>query len=93
MGTIYERGAEHLGTSDKAIIRMRRMLIEAAKNLAQGIEPLAVDPARDYNDFRSAEKILERGEDWRRLGTHEDPVMAQLQPLMAAQRKGQSPSS
>jgi hypothetical protein len=86
MGTIYDRTAEHLGTSDKAIIRMRRMLIDAAMNLAQGIEPPAVDPALDYNDFRSAEKILAPDEDWRALGTQADPVMAQLQPLLAGQR-------
>jgi hypothetical protein len=86
MGTIYDRTAEHLGTSDRAIIRMRRMLIDAARNLARGIEPPAVGPSLDYNGFRSAEKILAPGEDWRRLGTADDPVMAQLQPLMAGQR-------
>jgi phthalate 4,5-dioxygenase oxygenase subunit len=86
MGTIYDRTAEHLGTSDRAIIRMRRMLIEAARNLEQGIDPPAVDPARDFNDFRSAEKILAPGEDWRTLGTRADPVVAQLEPLVAGQR-------
>jgi hypothetical protein len=86
MGTIYDRTAEHLGTSDKAIIRMRRMLIEAAKALANGIEPPAIDPQLNYNDFRSAEKILGPGEDWRGLGTHADPVMAELEPLLAGQR-------
>ena len=86
MGTIYNRTAEHLGTSDRAILRMRRMLIDAARNLAGGIEPPAVDASLDYNGFRSAEKILAPTEDWWRLGTSEDPVMAQLQPLMAGQR-------
>jgi hypothetical protein len=65
---------------------MRRMLIDVARNLASGIEPPAVDPSLDYNGFRSAEKILAPGEDWRTLGTASDPVMAQLQPLMAGQR-------
>ena len=31
MGDIYDRGQEHLGTSDRAIIRMRRLLIKAAQ--------------------------------------------------------------
>ena len=35
MGPIYDRTQEHLGTTDKAIIRMRRMLIKAAQDLAQ----------------------------------------------------------
>jgi phthalate 4,5-dioxygenase len=86
MGAIYDRGKEHLGTSDKAVILMRRKLIQAAKDLAQGIEPPAVDPGLDYNNFRSAEKILASDEDWRALGTEQDPVMQQLQPLLAGQR-------
>ncbi len=40
MGTIYDRGHEHLGTSDTAIIFMRRLLIRQAKLLKQGIEPV-----------------------------------------------------
>ncbi|HEY7465925.1 MAG TPA: Rieske 2Fe-2S domain-containing protein [Dehalococcoidia bacterium] len=86
MGTIYDRTAEHLGTSDRAIIRMRRMLIDAARDLARGVEPPAVDASQDYNGFRSAEKILAPGEDWWKLGTAEDAVMTQLQPLIAGQR-------
>jgi phthalate 4,5-dioxygenase oxygenase subunit len=39
MGTIYDRSHEHLGTSDQAIIYMRRYLIKLAKQLQQGIEP------------------------------------------------------
>ncbi|HLF77409.1 MAG TPA: hypothetical protein VJB57_07945, partial [Dehalococcoidia bacterium] len=39
MGTIYDRSHEHLGTSDQAIIFMRRHLIKLAKQLQQGIEP------------------------------------------------------
>jgi hypothetical protein len=69
MGPIYDRTQEHLGTSDKAIIRMRRLLIAAAKRVAEGGEPPAVDPDLDYRSIRSAEKILENGEDWRVLGT------------------------
>ena len=44
MGAIYNRTQEHLGTSDRAIISMRRMLIKAARDLANGIEPQATDP-------------------------------------------------
>jgi hypothetical protein len=29
----------------------------------------------DYTSIRSAEKILEPGEDWRLLGTADDPVV------------------
>src|SRR6201991_5322805 len=75
MGPIYDRTQERLGTSDKAIIRMRRLLMAAAKSVAEGGEPPAVDPDLDYRSIRSAEKILEEGEDWRVLGTSEDPMV------------------
>jgi hypothetical protein len=39
MGPIMDRTHEHLGRSDAAIIYMRRLMIEAARQLEQGIEP------------------------------------------------------
>jgi hypothetical protein len=39
MGPIYDRTNEHLGTTDAAIIRMRRQLIQLARNVARGTEP------------------------------------------------------
>ena len=46
MGPICDRSKEHLGASDEAIIRMRRRLMNAAKDLAsQRIPPGAEDPA------------------------------------------------
>ena len=75
---IYDRTQEHLGTTDKAIIRMRRILIEAAKDLANGIEPPATDPSLPYDTIRSAEKILAPGEDWRVFGTNDDPMVQTL---------------
>jgi hypothetical protein len=78
MGTIYDRSAEHLGTSDKAIIRMRELLLRAAKDLEQGIEPPSAAANYPYHTIRSAEKILAPGEDWRLLGTPADAVVATL---------------
>ncbi|MBO0747781.1 MAG: hypothetical protein J2O47_05505, partial [Acidimicrobiaceae bacterium] len=75
MGPIYDRSKEHLGTTDVAIIRMRSMLINAAKALAEGKEPPAVGPEHDYKSIRVGEKILEPGEDWRVIGTDEDPLV------------------
>jgi phthalate 4,5-dioxygenase oxygenase subunit len=36
MGAIYDRTKEHVGTSDVAVIRMRRILIDAARRLQRG---------------------------------------------------------
>jgi len=78
MGPIYDRTQERLGTSDKAIIRMRRLLIAAAKKVAEGGEAPATSPEHDYFEIRSAEKILEEGEDWRVLGTNADPLVQEM---------------
>jgi phthalate 4,5-dioxygenase len=75
MGAIYDRTQERLGTSDKAIIRMRRLLMAAAKKVAAGEPAPAVDGGLDYRSIRSAEKILAEGEDWRELGTDADPMV------------------
>jgi phthalate 4,5-dioxygenase len=74
MGPIYDRTQEQLGSTDKAITRMRHILISAAKGLAEGKEP----PAVGEHDFRSilgAEKVLAPGEDWRTLATPADPAL------------------
>jgi hypothetical protein len=80
-GAIWDRSLEHLGTTDKSIITLRRILIDAAKNLAKGIEPPAVDPALPYDTIRSAEKVLAPNEDWRVLGTNDDPMVQQFEEL------------
>ncbi len=75
MGPIYDRTQEQLGSTDKAISRMRHILISAAKGLAAGKEAPAVGDGLDFRSIRGAEKILEQGEDWRVLGTDDDPTV------------------
>jgi phthalate 4,5-dioxygenase oxygenase subunit len=47
-GPIVDRSLEHLGTSDTAIIRMRKLLIDGARNLENGIEPAAAGDGAIY---------------------------------------------
>jgi nitrite reductase/ring-hydroxylating ferredoxin subunit len=76
MGPIYDRTQEHLGSTDKAVTRMRNILLRAAKGLPEGKEPPALaGEDRDFRTIRSAEKILEPEEDWRILGTNDDPTV------------------
>jgi phthalate 4,5-dioxygenase len=84
MGPIYKRWNEHLGTTDVAVIRMRTVLINAAKALAGGTEPPALGGSGDFSDIRGAEKVLDAGEDWRRLGTYDDPVVQDTEGLLTA---------
>lgn len=68
MRPVVDRSKEHLGTADIAILSARRLLLNMAKKLVQGVEPTAPHDARSYNlrplevfdpqdDFRS---ILEK---------------------------------
>ena len=61
MGAIQDRTRELLLPTDKAIQMARRMLLEAAQGLAQGVEPPALDA--DVQQVRAAGVLLPRGQD------------------------------
>jgi phthalate 4,5-dioxygenase oxygenase subunit len=82
-GPIYDRTKEHLGSTDMALVRMHRMLLRAAKGLPRGEQPPALGGMGDFCSIRGAEKVLADGEDWRPLGTDDDPVV--LEALGARQ--------
>ncbi|HTD77086.1 MAG TPA: Rieske 2Fe-2S domain-containing protein [Chloroflexota bacterium] len=64
MGPIYDRGQEHLGTSDVMVIRVRRRLTDAARALRdRGVTPPGVDDPEVYR-VRSGGFFLEQGADW-----------------------------
>lgn len=79
MGPIFDRSNERLGQSDRAVIRLRQVLLEAVEAVERGEDPPAVSPDMDYRTIRSAEKVLEEGEDWRVLGTDDDPIVQELE--------------
>jgi len=58
MGPIQNHAGEHLIPTDKAIVMARRKLERAARDLAQGIEPPALDPAAQR--VRAASVLLDR---------------------------------
>jgi phthalate 4,5-dioxygenase oxygenase subunit len=60
MGPIYDRTQEHLGTSDVAVISTRRRIIDAARQLTEGLEPYAATHPELYRR-RSAVKLLADG--------------------------------
>ncbi len=59
MGVIVDRTEEHLGTTDTAIIRMRRRLIDGARDLQSGVEPYAASHPEAYR-VRSGGALLPR---------------------------------
>ena len=61
-GPIADRTREHLGTSDTAVIRMRRLLLGAAKALANGREPGAAAGGSLYTVRSHSTVIDETGD-------------------------------
>ncbi|MDA0240870.1 MAG: Rieske 2Fe-2S domain-containing protein, partial [Proteobacteria bacterium] len=62
-GPILDRTLEHLGTSDTAIIRMRRLLVDAAKALEQGEEPAPAKGGKLYA-VRSHSVVIQEDADF-----------------------------
>ena len=62
-GAIVDRSLEHLGTSDTAIIKMRRLLIDGARALEKGVEPLAAQDGSLYR-VRSDSVIIDEDVDF-----------------------------
>jgi phthalate 4,5-dioxygenase oxygenase subunit len=64
MGAIVDRSREHLGTSDRAIIAMRQLLLEACDVVEAGGSPRGADPATSRN-VRAYDDYVAKGRDWR----------------------------
>ncbi len=75
MGPIVDRSLEHLGPADKAIIAMRRLLLEAVNVVEDGGQPKGV--AGTYYQLRAMEEVLSKATPWR----------DQLDPEMYLDRK------
>ncbi|HIG20752.1 MAG TPA: hypothetical protein EYQ78_08370 [Candidatus Poseidoniales archaeon] len=67
MAVISDKQNEHLGTSDGAIIHNRKVMVNAARGMLEGIEPMKHDPAV-LAKVRSHEENIPFGADWRLYG-------------------------
>ncbi|HEY7168213.1 MAG TPA: Rieske 2Fe-2S domain-containing protein [Candidatus Binatia bacterium] len=63
MGPIVDRTLEHLGSTDKAIVAARLLLLRTATKLNDEIDPPGTKES--YFRIRAIEKILASGVDWR----------------------------
>jgi phenylpropionate dioxygenase-like ring-hydroxylating dioxygenase large terminal subunit len=64
MGPIVDRSREYLGASDKAIIAMRKMLLEATYAIERGEEAPGIDP-KSHGNVRPYDAVVPAGVDWR----------------------------
>ena len=78
MGPIADRSADHLGSSDTAIIQFRRQMVEAAKACAAGGPALGVGLSVRHAELTSFEGVVLKAADWRGFTTR--AVQLQLTP-------------
>jgi phenylpropionate dioxygenase-like ring-hydroxylating dioxygenase large terminal subunit len=64
MGPICDRTKEHLGTTDRAVITTRQLLLEATDEVEAGRAPRGLNPA-DSRNVRAGDDFKERDADWR----------------------------
>jgi phthalate 4,5-dioxygenase oxygenase subunit len=63
MGPVVDRSREHLGTTDRAVIILRRTLLEAVQTVETGGVPRGTDPST-YRNLRAGSHAVKAGEDW-----------------------------
>jgi phthalate 4,5-dioxygenase oxygenase subunit len=69
MGPIYDRRKEHLGTSDIAVIRMRRLMLDSVRAFtADGTPPLGLRDSVPYARLRAEDKVIPTGVAWQTVG-------------------------
>ena len=64
MGRIYDRSKEHLGAGDAAVIRMRRLIIDAARAVERGEPPLGLGKSVPWSRLRAEEGTIPRSVAW-----------------------------
>jgi hypothetical protein len=64
MGPIVDRSKEYLGSTDRAIVTLRRMLLEATAAVERGEIPPGADP-ETHRNIRPYDGVVPPGGDWR----------------------------
>ncbi|HTN73535.1 MAG TPA: Rieske 2Fe-2S domain-containing protein [Methylomirabilota bacterium] len=83
MGPIFDRGKEHLGASDKAVIAVRKCLLNTVKALQNGEEPPHVLRDAEDNWFPHLDcfaYLLPQSVDWRQHFNYLTPSAAKENP-------------
>jgi hypothetical protein len=62
MGPIADRSEEHLGATDRAIVALRRLLLDATRSVASGGTLRGIDPAT-YRDVRAVDHYADSESD------------------------------
>ena len=65
MGKIFDRSKEHLGASDVAVARMRRVMLDGVRRFATGeAPPVGLAEPVAYEKLHAEERMVPNGERW-----------------------------
>jgi phthalate 4,5-dioxygenase oxygenase subunit len=68
MGPIFDRSTEHLGSTDVAVVRMRRLMLQAVRgHMKDGKPPLGLNDDIPYDRLRAEEAIISRDTTWQEV--------------------------
>ena len=68
MGPISDRSDEHLGVSDMAVVRMRRLMLHSVHDFVEsGKTPLGLGVPVDYKKLRAEEALVPLDTPWQEL--------------------------
>ena len=68
MGPLYDRSKENLGTTDIAVVRMRRLMLRSVRDfIKEEKPPLGINIQNRYNKLRGEEAIVAKGEKWQEI--------------------------
>jgi phthalate 4,5-dioxygenase oxygenase subunit len=71
MGPLVDHRREHLGTSDVAIIRMRRRMLENVRRFMAGQPPIGLDAAIPYDRLGNVpQRVIPIDEPWQLIDTY-----------------------
>jgi phthalate 4,5-dioxygenase oxygenase subunit len=68
MGSLVDRSREHLGTSDVAIIRMRRRYLQNIRDVMSGKPAIGTEAGIDYPHLRSEQRLIDVAAPWQSVG-------------------------
>lgn len=71
MGVRVDRTQEHLGTSDVAVIRMRRRMQEALHRFEAGEPLIAPDPSFPYDRLIADQRVIAINSPWQDVGAYD----------------------
>jgi phthalate 4,5-dioxygenase oxygenase subunit len=76
MGAVFDRSREHLGASDAAVIRFRRLMLESlAQFTATDAAPIGLREPIDYAAIAGEDRLLPVDAPWHSVGAYRSPVL------------------